>query len=95
MGGLCVAALLLAPIAYSQAAFVTLQYPFTEVEWAIIAMALVSSTAYTMFLYVVKSPARYLPVWWDMSLRWREYSGGCYSSLNPTQSGFGPHWWQC
>ena len=53
-GGLCVGALLLAPIAYSQAAFVTLQYPFTEVEWAIIAMAFVSSTAYTLFLYVVK-----------------------------------------
>ena len=53
-GGLCVAALLLAPIASSQAAFVMLQYPFTEVEWAIIAMAFVSSTAYTLFLYMVK-----------------------------------------
>jgi len=53
-GGLCVAALLLAPIASSQAAFVMLQYPFTEVEWAIIAMAFVSSTAYTLFLYIVK-----------------------------------------
>jgi drug/metabolite transporter (DMT)-like permease len=54
MGGLFVAALILAPVAYSQAAFVALQYPFTEVEWAIIAMAFVSSTAYTLFLYVVK-----------------------------------------
>jgi drug/metabolite transporter (DMT)-like permease len=53
-GGLFLAALLLAPIASSQAAFVALQYPFTEVEWAIIAMAFVSSTAYTLFLYVVK-----------------------------------------
>jgi len=53
-GGLCLAALLLAPIATSQAAFVTLQYPFTEVEWAIIAMAFVSSTAYTLFFYIVK-----------------------------------------
>jgi drug/metabolite transporter (DMT)-like permease len=54
MGGLFVAALILAPVAYSQAAFVALQYPFTEVEWAIIAMAFVSSTAYTLFLHVVK-----------------------------------------
>ena len=53
-GGLFVAALILAPVVYSQAAFVSLQYPFTEVEWAIIAMAFVSSTAYTLFLYVVK-----------------------------------------
>jgi drug/metabolite transporter (DMT)-like permease len=54
MGGLCVAALLLAPIASSQAAFVALQYPFTEVEWAIIALAIVSSIAYTLFLHIVK-----------------------------------------
>ncbi len=53
-GGLCVAALLLAPIAFSQSAFVTPQYPFTEVEWAIIAMAFVSSTAYALFFYIVK-----------------------------------------
>ncbi len=54
MGGLFVAALLLAPIAYSQGAFVVPQYPFTEVEWSIIAMAFVSSAAYTLFLHVVK-----------------------------------------
>jgi len=53
-GGLCVAALILAPVAFSQAAFVTPQYPFTEVEWAIIAMAFVSSTAYALFFYIVK-----------------------------------------
>ncbi len=53
-GGLCVAALLLAPVASSQSAFVTPQYPFTEVEWAIIAMAFVSSTAYALFFYIVK-----------------------------------------
>ncbi len=54
MGGLFVAALIIAPIAYSQSAFVTLQYPFTEIEWSIIALAFVSSAAYTLFLYVVK-----------------------------------------
>ncbi len=54
MGGLFVAALIIAPLAYTQAAFVTLEYPFTEVEWSIIALAFVSSTAYTLFLYVVK-----------------------------------------
>jgi drug/metabolite transporter (DMT)-like permease len=54
MGGLLVAALVLAPMIYLQDAFVALHYPFQSVEWAIITMAFVSSVAYATFLYVVK-----------------------------------------
>ena len=54
MGSLFVAALLLVPVIYIQDAFVAIRYPFTSVEWSILTLAIVSSTAYTMFLYVVK-----------------------------------------
>ena len=54
MGGLLVAALILAPLIYLQDAFVPLRYPFQNVEWAIIALAFINSAAYATFLYVVK-----------------------------------------
>ena len=54
MGSLLVAALILMPLIYWQDAYVPLHYPFQNIEWAIIVMAVVSSSAYATFLYVVK-----------------------------------------
>jgi len=54
MGGLLIAALILAPLIYLQDAFVPLRYPLQNVEWAIIVMAFINSVAYATFLYVVK-----------------------------------------
>ena len=54
LGGLIVVAIILTPIIYLQDAFVPIRYPFGSVEWAIISIAFVSSTAYAGFLFVVK-----------------------------------------
>lgn len=53
-GGLFAAALFLLPLVLAFDAWVSLDVPFTRVEWAIVGMAIVSSTAYAMFFLVVK-----------------------------------------
>ncbi len=51
---LMIAALVLAPIVYSTGAFYPINLPLDKVDIAIIAMMVVSSAAYLMFLYAVK-----------------------------------------
>ncbi len=53
-GGLLIAGIVLIPFVYFQDAFVPIDWPLTKIEWAIVGMALVSSVAYLMFLYIVK-----------------------------------------
>ena len=52
--GLMVAAAMLVPILYLGDAFHPIAPPFDPADWAILAMMVVSSAAYVMFLYVVK-----------------------------------------
>ena len=53
MGSMFIAALLLAPIVWWQDAFVPVSLPFDIVDWSVIAMAIVSSVAYLMYLYLI------------------------------------------
>ena len=53
-GALIVAAIVMVPILYVQGGWVALVFPFTKIEWSIVAMAVVSSLAYAMFLLLVK-----------------------------------------
>ena len=53
-GALFVAAVLLIPVVAVFDAWVSLTMPFTEVEWAIVGMAVVSSSAYAVFFLVIK-----------------------------------------
>ena len=52
--GLMVAAAMLVPVLYLGDAFHPIAPPFDPADWAILAMMVVSSAAYVMFLYVVK-----------------------------------------
>lgn len=52
--GLLIAAVVLAPVSYLQGTFYSLNLPVDDVDLAILAMMVVSSVAYVMFLYVVK-----------------------------------------
>jgi len=54
LGGLLIAGIVLLPIVYLQNAFVPIGWPLEKIEWAILGMAVVSSVAYLMFLYIVK-----------------------------------------
>jgi drug/metabolite transporter (DMT)-like permease len=47
-------AIIMLPIIYLQDAFVALTYPLGDLEWILIAIALVSSSAYAVFIYTVK-----------------------------------------
>lgn len=47
-------AILILPIIYIQDAFFTISFPFRQFEWVLLALALVSSAAYVVFLYTVK-----------------------------------------
>lgn len=47
-------AIIMLPIIYVQDAIVTLTYPFGHLEWVLMAIVLVSSSAYAVFLYAVK-----------------------------------------
>jgi drug/metabolite transporter (DMT)-like permease len=47
-------AILILPIIYIQDAFFTISFPFRQFEWVLISLALVSSSAYVVFLYTVK-----------------------------------------
>lgn len=47
-------AILMAPVTYLQDAAVVLTYPLGNLEWVLMAIVLVSSTAYAAFLYAVK-----------------------------------------
>ena len=47
-------AIIMLPIIYVQDDFVELAYPFSNLEWVLIAIVLVSSSAYAVFLYAVK-----------------------------------------
>ena len=51
---LMIAALVLAPIIYFEGAFYPINWPLDRAELALIAMMLVSSVAYVLFLYSVK-----------------------------------------
>lgn len=46
-------AIIMLPVIYHQDAFVKLAYPFGKLEWVLMAIALVSSSAYAAFLYAV------------------------------------------
>lgn len=48
------AAILILPVIYIREAVVVLNYPFGNLEWVLVAMVLVSSSAYAVFLYAVK-----------------------------------------
>lgn len=52
-GMLFAASLLLLPVVFALDAFVPLHFPFGQTEWAIVAMAFVSSLAYAMYLYTI------------------------------------------
>lgn len=47
-------AILILPVIYIQDAFFTISFPFRQFEWVLIALALISSAAYIVFLYTVK-----------------------------------------
>jgi drug/metabolite transporter (DMT)-like permease len=47
-------AILILPVIYIQDDFVVLAYPFGNLEWVLMAIVLVSSSAYVVFLYAVK-----------------------------------------
>ncbi|MFT4650939.1 MAG: drug/metabolite transporter (DMT)-like permease [Flavobacteriales bacterium] len=51
---LLVTALLILPVIYIQDAFFAISFPFGQFEWVLIALSLVSSSAYVAFLYTVK-----------------------------------------
>lgn len=53
-GGMIVASIGILPILYFHDAWVPLNFPFTKIEWAIVAMAVASSLAYAMFFLLVK-----------------------------------------
>ncbi len=53
-GALIVVGVGIIPFLYVQDAWVPLAFPFTKIEWAIVAMAIVSSLAYAMFLSLIK-----------------------------------------
>jgi drug/metabolite transporter (DMT)-like permease len=53
-GGLFMAALVLVPIQMVQDTWVPLHYPFTKIEWSILAIAVAGSLAYALFFLVVK-----------------------------------------
>ncbi|WP_424948246.1 DMT family transporter [Candidatus Spongiihabitans sp.] len=53
-GGLIMASIGMIPILYFQDAWVPLNFPFTKIEWSIVAMAVVSSLAYATFFLLVK-----------------------------------------
>ncbi len=53
-GGLFVAALMLLPVMYAEEAFYPINLPLDAAETAMLAMMLVSSVAYIMFLLVIK-----------------------------------------
>ncbi len=53
-GMLIVAATLILPIVLVSDAFVALSWPWGDVEWAVVVMAIVSSLAYATFLYVIQ-----------------------------------------
>lgn len=47
-------AILILPVIYIQDAFFPISFPFRQFEWVLISLALVSSSAYVIFLYTVK-----------------------------------------
>ena len=47
-------AILILPVIYIQDDFVVLTYPLGNLEWVLMAIVLVSSSAYAVFLYTVK-----------------------------------------
>lgn len=53
-GMLLAASVLILPLVIAMDAFVTLRLPFGQTEWAVVAMALVSSIAYTLYLYTIQ-----------------------------------------
>lgn len=53
-GALMIAAIMLVPVIYATGAFYPINLPFDRVEYAMLAMMVVSSVAYLMFLHVVK-----------------------------------------
>ncbi len=53
-GGLFVAATVLIPIQVVQHAWVPLNFPFTRIEWSILASAVAGSLAYALFFMIVK-----------------------------------------
>lgn len=53
-GGLFIAALMLLPVMYAEEAFYPINLPLDAAETAMLAMMLVSSAAYIMFLLVIK-----------------------------------------
>lgn len=91
-GALLVASVILVLPIYQQQAFVAIHYPFTRVEWSLVALAVVSSLAYVAFLYVVKlagavfgSLAGYLitlsGVFWGMVFFGEQHSGWVWAAL--------------
>lgn len=54
MGGLIIAGVILLPLVATLDAFVPINYPLGNPEWAILGMIVVSSVAYLIFLYLIK-----------------------------------------
>ena len=55
MGGMIVATIIMLPVVVAADAFVPLSYPFNIAELSVLAMILVNSFAYVVFLYLIKS----------------------------------------
>jgi len=53
-GGMLIAAIILAPVVYTQDAFVPLNVPLNAAEWSVLAMMTVSAVAYLMFLTLIQ-----------------------------------------
>lgn len=91
-GMLLVAALIMVPIILATDAWVPITLPFGPLEWSIIAMALASAVAYSMFLYVISvagpifaSQTAYLVtlagVLWGMALLGERHSFWIWAAL--------------
>ncbi len=53
-GALIMASVAMIPLLLLQDAWVPLTFPFTKIEWSIVAMAIANSLAYAIFLFLVK-----------------------------------------
>jgi drug/metabolite transporter (DMT)-like permease len=91
-GMLLVAALIMVPIILATDAWVPITLPFGPLEWSVIAMALASAVAYSMFLYVISvagpifaSQTAYLVtlagVLWGMALLGERHSFWIWAAL--------------
>lgn len=91
-GLLLMAALLMVPLVEANDAWVPLSLPFDRLDWTVVAMALASATAYSLFVYVVAvagpifaSQAAYLitigGVLWGMALLGERHSGWIWAAL--------------